>query len=437
MQSDANNPSRDDHPRNEDVPPPPAGTPPPLPPITERRPHDVRPLLVIVLSLCLGLFLADAVVSLLDDSLILFLDAHFLTGLRGVVFLCAALMAVLVYLLMGITPIIPKRLFLPITLFGLIAQLALLPALIYFHGRIQQAAWIVSFSQLIVGACILHRVQGGFHLRWPLLGENQLGSRCFSWMNLLGFLAANVLVLAPAIAVFVVICTALALDHFSDGFIALRPRGLTVEVRKYVHRDGRTVLLVPMSHIGEPEFYRDLSRSFPSNSVILMEGVTDERNLLTNGITYHRAAAKLGLAEQQIAFKPTSRETVRADVDIAQFGTNTIDLLNLSMLIHARGVNPENLMKLMQYSPPLHFEEQLLDDLLTKRNRHVVGEIHARNSKTDFIIVPWGAAHMPGIAREIQQSGFQVRERQEFVAIQFGDKKKLTSPENRGVGQSK
>jgi len=416
-----------------------AGSPPPLPPITERQSPGVRQLLALVLSVCLGLFLADGVISLVDDSLILFFDVHLLTGLRGIVFLFASLVAIVVYGLMGLTSMIPKRLFLPLTLFGLVAQLALLPILIYFHGRMQQAAWILSFCQVVVGLGILYWVQGGFKFRWPLVSGHQLEPRRFSWLNLSVFLLANAFLLVPAVLAYFVICTALALDHFSDGFIALRPHGLTVEVRKYVHNDGRTVLLVPMSHVGEPEFYHDLSQSFPTNSVILMEGVTDERNLLTNKITYQRMAASLGLAEQQREFKPPSREMVRADVDLVQFATNTIDLLNLSMLIHAKGVSPENLMKVMQYSPPLHFEEQILDDLLTKRNGRVVEEIHARNSKTETIIVPWGAAHMPGIAREIQKSGFRLQESRKFVAIQFGSagKNGKTSDKIRGAGKAK
>src|SRR6266702_4590525 len=46
--------------------------PPPLPEIKTGKSPLMRQFLAILLSLCLGLFLADAVVSLMDDSLILF-----------------------------------------------------------------------------------------------------------------------------------------------------------------------------------------------------------------------------------------------------------------------------------------------------------------------------------------------------------------------------
>jgi hypothetical protein len=89
------------------------------------------------------------------------------------------------------------------------------------------------------------------------------------------------------------------------------------------------------------------------------------------------------------------------------------------MLIHAKGLNAETVLKLLQYSPPPQFEEQLWDDLLRKRNQHLLEEIRARLPQTEHIIVPWGVAHMPEIAKEIQSSGFRLDETREYVAIRF------------------
>ena len=401
--------------------PPPrvAGSPPPLPPEPSRRSWLVRQVLAILLSLCLGLFLADGVVSLVDDSLIIFFDIHLLTVIRGVVFLFGMLLAIVIYGLMGLTPMIPKRLFLPVTLFNPVAQLVAVPLLIYFYGRIQQIAWVISFCQVIFGLAILYRVHGGVKLRWPLVAEKQLAARSFGWLNLSVFLLVNVFVLLPTVVVYLVVCAALAVDHFSDGFLALRPSGFTVQVRTYVRDDGKTIQLVPMSHVGEPDFYWKLSQSFPTNSTILLEGVTDNSNLLTNQITYKRMATSLGLSEQRKEFRPGGGILVRADVDVGQFATSTIDFLNLVMLIHAKGVNDETVRKLMQYAPPPHLEEQLLDDLLRKRNRRLLEELQARLSQSENIIVPWGVAHMPEIAQEIQKSGFHLNETRRYVVIRF------------------
>ena len=73
----------------------------------------------------------------------------------------------------------------------------------------------------------------------------------------------------------------------------------------------------------------------------------------------------------------------------------------------------------MHYSPPTRLEEELINDLLRKRNQHVVGEIQSQLLQTDNIMVPWGAAHMPGIAREIQKAGFRLDETREYPLIQF------------------
>jgi hypothetical protein len=399
--------------------PPVIGPAPPLPPEPGRKPGPVRQLLAILLSLCLGLFLADAIVSLVDDSLICFFGVHLLAGIRGMVCLFAALMALVIYGLIGLTPMIPKRLFLPVALFNPAALLVLVPFCIYFYSRIQQVAWVISFFQVVFGLSILCLVQGGLKFRWPLVAERWLEVRRFSWLNLSVFLLVNVFVLLPAVVVYFVLCAALAVGHFSEGFLALRPGGLTVQVRKYARNDGKTVQLVPMAHIGEADFYRKLSRSFPTNSVVLMEGVTDNSNLLTNKITYRRMASSLGLAEQREEFNPVEVEMVMADVDVEQFTTNTIGLLNLVMRIHSRGLTAETVLQLMRYSPPPQVQEQLLDDLLRKRNRQLLEELQARLSQSEHFIVPWGVAHMPGIAAEIQKSGFTVQETREYTVIRF------------------
>ena len=235
--------------------------------------------------------------------------------------------------------------FLPVTLYSPLALLVVVPCLIYFNGHIQTFAWIISLGQVVLGMGLFYWLQGGFKLCWQLVPESWLKDRSFSWRNLLVFVLAS-LVGVPAVIAYLVLCTSLAVNHFSDGFVKLRPAGLTVQVRKYVRDDGKTIQLFPMAHVGDAGFYRALSESFQTDSTILMEGVTDNRNLLTNKITYKRMAASLGLSEQQKEFTPSRGQMVRADVDIGQFTTNTIDFLNLVMLIQSKGLNDENMLKL-------------------------------------------------------------------------------------------
>ena len=382
-------------------------------------PSPLRQILLFLLNLCLAVFLADAFFSLLDDSLILLLDVRLLSFVRTIVWGFCLLIGIVIYGLMGLTPLIPKRLFLPVTLFGPLEMLLAFPVAIYAYGHLQQFSWAVSVCQVMLGTWLLYRVQGGFRLRWPRVAEHQLGSRRFSWLNLSGFLLVNVCVLLPVVMVYLAVCAALTVDHFSEGFLALRPGGFTVQVRKYIRGDGKTVHLVPMAHVGEAAFYHRLSQSFPSNSVVLMEGITDNRNLLTNVITYQRMATSLGVAEQEKEFNPVQVELVMADVDVEQFSTNTIGLLNLAILFHVRGVNAETVLKALQFSPPPRFEEQLVEDLLRKRNRHLLEELLARLPESDTLVVPWGAAHMPGIAAGLRAAGFRLSETRDYTVIHF------------------
>lgn len=427
-------PPEDNPPKAGAVPPPwPApeppviGAPPALdagfaPPIAaaNRRPGSGRKALAIFLSICLGLFLADAIISLCDDSLGLFFHTEALSVVRGIVFTFAVLAAIVTYALMALTPMVPKRWFLPLTLFNPAGQLVVIPFMIYFYARLPQVIWCVSLCQVILGLIILYCAQGALRLRWPLVPVERIESRPFSWLNLAGFIMANVFVLLPTAIGCLFLCASMAAEHFSEGFVAVRPGGITVQERKYVRDDGKTIELYPMVHVAESEFYRSVLQSFPSNAVILMEGVTDNKNLLTNKISYKRMATALGLSEQHEGFKPSPGEMVRADVDVGDFSTNTIAMLNMAMLVHTKGLNAGTLMTLMQFQEAPNFQDELIDDLLTKRNQHLLGEIRSRLSKSGNIIVPWGAAHMPGLAKEIQKSGFRLEESHDYLAIRFG-----------------
>jgi hypothetical protein len=399
--------------------------PPPLlpsEPLPNKRPAGRG--LCVVLSFCLVLFAVDGVVSFLDDGLIIFLNFHGLSILRGLVSLATILMAVVLYGMIGATPRVPKRLFLPIPMFFLLSMLAMFSFAIFWYHRAGQISFVISGVELLLAVVLLNatgqRDAGGPRVSWPLVRPEQLGARGFSWKHLIAFVVANVFVLLPLVVGYLFFSSARAVSHYSEGFVALHPSGLAVQVRKYVRADGKTIELFPMAHIADAAFYGHVSQAFPTNSIILMEGVSDSENLLTNKITYKRMANALGLAEQKATFAPSRGEAVRADVDVGQFSKNTIDFLNLVMLLHARGLTPENISKLLNFTPPPGFEEQLFDDLLVKRNEHLLGEIESHLPETDNIMVPWGAAHMPGLARGIEKSGFHLSETREFVVIRFG-----------------
>jgi hypothetical protein len=293
------------------------------------------------------------------------------------------------------------------------------PLFVLYPDHFQWIAWTLSLTQLLFACGMICIAQGRLKFGWPLVPLTRLTGRSFSWRNLIGFVLANAFVLLPTVLFYVFMCAAGLIHHFTDGFMALHPRGFTVEVRKYVRADGKTIQLFPMAHVAEANFYRDIANTFPTNSLILMEGVTDEKHLLQQKINYQRMARTLGLAEQHEQFEPTRGKMVMADIDVEQFTTNTLDLLNVVIRIHAQGVTADALQKVMQYPATPHFQERLFDDLLLKRNRHLLEQIQLHLPETEHIVVPWGVAHMPGVAQEIQQAGFHLTETKTYEVIKF------------------
>jgi hypothetical protein len=379
----------------------------------------VRRAIFIFLNLCLCLVLFAGSVSLLDDSLALWVNFHGLTVFSGFLSFCAMAVLFLVYLLMGVTPMIPKRIFLPLAILFALILLAVIPGLIYSPHRVREGDLISSFLVVIAGFIAMAQLQGGFRFEWQPVSDKQLGDRWFSFKHSLVYLVVNLFIVVPLLLGYFLLCASLAINHYSDGFLALRPGGLSVQERTYVRPDGKSIQLVPMIHVGDAGFYEAVSRSFPTNALILMEGVTDRRSLLTNELSYKRMAKSLGLSEQEDNFAPAHGEMIFADVDISQFNTNTIGFLNLVMLFYSHGVNARSVEALLHYTPPPQFEEQLFDDLLLMRNQHILDEVRARLPQSDCVVLPWGVAHMPDLARQIQKDGFRLDTTSNYTAIPF------------------
>jgi hypothetical protein len=379
-----------------------------------------RDQLAVFLSFCLGVFIVDGIVSVA----VVFLGGvpgvkipGVLDGMLSLFALIVLALAFAVYCLMGLTPLVPKRYFLPLVLIYPATWLLLVPVSIYFSGSVRGILLAVSFCQVAFGMGAVFCLRGGKAFRWQLVPADRLGAKNFSWRNLAVFAVANLAMLVATV-VYLAVFSAMAVDHFSGGFVSLRPDGLNVRVRKFIRDDNKTVWLVPMSHIGGSGYYEALSKSLPKGSIVLMEGVSDRKKLLVNPISYARAASALGLAEQREKFQIPGK-IVSADVDVDQFAPGTIDILNALMLPHAKGLTYETALKLAQFRPTEEAMNRCWDDLLGKRNRNLVGEIASWLPNTETIVIPWGAAHMPGISAEIQKMGFRCDTEQEIMAIPF------------------
>jgi len=376
----------------------------------------------VLCSVCLILFLADAGLSLLDDSLTLGLGLHVFSVVRALAFLVFIPVALATYVMIGVTPMVPKRWFLPIVFFAPAAFFGLLLFAIYHFDLAPQAAWFISLAEVLLGLWILYRAQGKLTVRWPLVPEAQLGNKVFGWVNLLGFLFGNVFVLAPAVLVYLAFCAILAVDHLTQGFLKLQSDGLVARAKTYVRDDGKTILLMPMMHMAEPDFYAQVTKSFPPHSAILLEGVSDNEHLMEYKLDYSRVATSLGLCSQKEEFTPSADGNVevrRADVDVDVFSKPTLEMLNLVARLYSNGLDPVVLKQLSQKSKDPNLQEEIMTDILVKRNEHLLGEIQSELRRSNLIVVPWGAAHMPGISAEIEKEGFHLTRTQEFKILNF------------------
>lgn len=390
-----------------------AAIPPPLP-------EEVRPssgsLRLAFLSLLIVMFLITGAVSLLDDTLQLFNRAD-LTVMRALLLLLMMPLGLITYLFVACSPGLPKRIFLTLALFIPVLNVAVLPLLIYFYEHAIWIAWGSSLLQVLTGIWMIRHLKTGPRISWPLVPESRIGEDKFRFGHFAAVILAGLFLIIPALLAYTTFSAKLAISHFTDGFVKLRSSGIAMDVREYVRDDGKKITLIPMSHVGEPEFYEELSNSFPEDAVVLLEGVTDNQKLFTVQGGYSKMAEAAGVVEQHTHFKPKGR-LVPADIDMSELSKETREMLKDAMLIHSKGVTEETLPILMKPAPP-DLRDKLMDDILTKRNHHLLKIIVRELPNTQEIIVPWGAAHMSEVAEKIQEKGFKPVSSREMMSIRF------------------
>ena len=263
--------------------------------------------LSVVLSLVLGLFLASACFAVLDDLMLATLGRQDFTVFRALTSLLMVPTTLVLCLMMAIWPGIPKRVFLSVALFAPIATIVSLPLLASFYPHVAWVSLVFSLLQLLTALLCIRQLRGSVLPRWPLVPASSLDQKRFSFMHFAAVLMMGFMVILPALLLGTLFSGKLAIREFSDGFVDVSFKGVTMEVREYVREDGKKVTLVPMSHVGESQFYETLAASFPPDAVVLMEGVSDKQKLLPNAPNYSKMATLIGAAEQQQVYVHNKR----------------------------------------------------------------------------------------------------------------------------------
>jgi hypothetical protein len=408
--------------------------------ITARR----EPMRVFA-NLFLVLFVADGGISLVDELVSLLSPLPALSELRSFLANGVILMAVPVYLCLGIDRRLPKRLFLPLVLFVFWCPVSgwFFPAL----SDNRTYGLLAAAGQLLLCLLLISRVRktAGRSLIMP---RALFDAPFFSLRNTLIFGAAN-LVVIPCALVLLVFCMANAyLEEYTSGFMRLAPDGLHMIERVY-RRDNRTIRLVGMIHVGEKEYYDEMVGSVaPGRTIVLAEGVTDDENLLRNRLDYGKLAGLVGLTSQQNmhfrgrqideeefaaslsrAGAEGERETgrpadiLKADVDVSSFRPETIRFLDaLGKQLKespslAKGLLACNARAEKNITPAM--QKVIMDDILYRRNEEVIRRLRQALARYDTIVIPWGALHMTEIEDEVLEQGFELQQERERVSIDF------------------
>jgi hypothetical protein len=408
-------------------------------------------------NLYIVLFLIDAGLSLTDELWSVFAAPWpALSAAHNLVAYLVIALSLVTYTLLGIDRRLPKRVFLPLTLYAFWCSVLMWPLL----GMIprESLGMVMSFGQVFIGGVAvitLHGFYGG-----KLLPEEFFKRPLFSWGNTLVYSGVNLLLLPLILTYSLMAFAGCYLDQETAGFMRLSPVGVYTSERSYRY-DGKVVRLVPMMHIARKGYYKELFDSLPpAKTIILAEGVTDQDRLLKNQFHYGRFASLAGLSSQAAAhldgnpvelddLEPPSgikRDTtkpdiVRADTDVNRFNPQTIEFLNvlgrtvLGKKPLAQGVVEYNDWAKAHATPEVI--SGVMADILDKRNEVVIDALQRSLERYDTIVIPWGGMHMPAIEAALLEWGFIPGDKKErllfaFSAIPYSKLwQKLSAPAER------
>jgi len=385
------------------------------------------------------LFLIDAGLSLTDELLTMF-ATHLpaLSAARNFVAFLVIVLSLVVYILLGIDRRLPKRVFLPLTLYPFWCFMALWPLL----GMIprESQGLTASLGQVFIGVVALVALRGSY--KCNLLPPELFQRPLFGWRNTLVFSAVNLLFL-PLLLVFSLAATVgYHLERDTAGFMRLSPLGIYTSERSY-HDDGKVVRLVAMMHIAREGYYQELVASLPTErAIILAEGVTDRDQLMEGRFHYGRLANLAGLSSQEtmhldgnllelddlepadeIEWDEAKPDIVRADMDLNSFDPRTVEFLNvlgrtlLGDKPLAQGLVAYNDWAQVHGTPEVF--SGVMDDILHKRNEVVIDALQRSLDRYDTIVVPWGGMHMPAIEAAVLKQGFVPGDKKERLLFAF------------------
>jgi len=336
-------------------------------------------------------------------------------NLSNIITFISIFLAFILYVLMIFFRNIPKTVFLPQAVFYFIAPMLVYPIKL-FGMTLDEAGLILSTVELVILFITLYhlKISTGSAIIMELSGN------IFSWKNLFGSLLMTVLLLFPSLTFLLTFNTVKYVEHESNGFIDVNLKAIQ-SVRKTYIKTGDTseVELIGMMHIGDSSFYNEMLKTFDfkdsHEAVILSEGVSDSKNLISDKFNYKKLAGSVGLVSQENHyFDPKKYNIIRADVDTSNFSKKTVDMLNtVAKVLNGENIPFEEKIKFLKFS------KDIKSDIIKKRNKHLINVFKSVDGKYKKIIIPWGALHMPAFEKYLIKMGFKLENTYHYDVVRF------------------
>ena len=367
----------------------------------------------------LGLSGADAALSFADELLRATTGATALALPRNLLAHAALYALATTWPVMLATPRLPASVFVPlgVVTFWLTLGAAPLPLWIDAGHGLALVGCALQLGVVALAFAIVRARSAG---RSWWFTEDGPERPAFAWRHSLAFGAALAVLGPLALVGYGGVAIATWTQTITHGFVHFGITGVSLADRHY-QRDGREIRLVGMMHIGDPDAYRALTKSFSQEStVVLAEGVSDREQRLASTLEYGRAARALGLAPQEHltsylaegdgpdAPVPPWPIVRHADVDASAFSAETLECLRWASRVWESEDVASALREIMRGAREQGPEQlqAFQAEVVGLRNRHLLKEIEGAVGEFDHVVVPWGALHLPEIEQAVLAMGF-------------------------------
>jgi hypothetical protein len=326
------------------------------------------------------------------------------------------------YMLLGFAPQLPKRALLLPLLFLMWAWFGALPLELSLNAKASAVA--IAAVQLTVAAVSFVSIRRrNIDQTWWVTAATT-GRPKLSFAYTAKYFVAGLVLFPPLISVLTLAYAGSVIVQSAGGFISFAGDGVYAEEREYA-RDGKTIYLIGMVHVADRTFYEDVFAGFPThNAVVLAEGVSDASGRFQGDLSGRdKLASSGGLTSQTQVPMPTQAIVEVADVDASELSENSVEFVNALMAALGSGDLREAAGAMRPYFDPARVDDAVaaIDELIELRNARLLEKLTVALGQYDHIIVPWGAAHMPGIERGVLDRGFELVERRPRRVVAFGD----------------